>query len=165
MFQNRYINFFAKLYGYFIAVGDNLQSLFLLWMRMTWGHQFMVTGAGKLSNIEKVIQYFTNLGLPYPEFNAYLVGYIELIGGILIFAGLFSRIAGLVLVFTMLIALSSAEHASIFYDFHFILDPSALVGEAPYPFLITSLLIFFFGPGKISLDAWIKRWADRQPKY
>ncbi len=165
MFKNRYIHLIAKLYGYFISAGNNLQSLFLLWMRMTWGHQFMLTGSEKLANIEKVTQYFTSLGLLYPQFQAYLVGYIELIGGILLFVGLSSRIAGIVLASTMILALSSAEHASVLSEFRFIFEPSALVGEAPYPFLITSLLLFFFGPGRISIDAWIKRWADRQPKY
>jgi putative oxidoreductase len=165
MFKNRYLHFTAKLYGYFISAGENLQSLFLLWMRMTWGHQFMLTGSGKLANIEKVIQYFTSLGLPYPDFQAHLVGYIELIGGILMLVGFCSRIVGVVLAFTMIVALSSAEHASMLSEFRFIFEPSTLVGEAPYPFLITSLLLFFFGPGRLSIDAWIKRWVDKQPKY
>jgi putative oxidoreductase len=133
-------------------------------MRMTWGHQFILTGSGKLGNIEKVIQYFTSLGIPHPHFQAYLVGYIELIGGILLFVGFCSRFAGLVLAFTMIVALSTA-HASVLANFRFIFEPSTLVGEAPYPFLITSLLIFIFGPGRVSIDAWIKRWVNRQPKY
>jgi uncharacterized membrane protein YphA (DoxX/SURF4 family) len=39
------------------------------------------------------------------------------------------------------------------------------VSQNPYPFLITTLLVFIFGPGRISLDAWIKRWVSHQPRY
>jgi putative oxidoreductase len=165
MFKNRALQIASKLYGYFITVGNNLQSLFLLWMRLTWGHQFILTGMGKLSHIDKVIQYFTTLGIANPEFHAYLVGYVELVGGILMVLGLFSRITGLVLASTMIAALASAEHAWVFSEFRFIYEPSSLVTEAPYPFLITSLLLFFFGPGRLSIDAWIKRWVEKQPKY
>jgi putative oxidoreductase len=134
-------------------------------MRLTWGHQFILAGEGKLANIPKVIQYFTSLGLSFPTFQAYLTGYIELIGGLFMLLGFCSRPTGLILTLLMMKALSSPAHVSIFYEFRFLFEPSLLVRQAPYPFLITSLLLFIFGPGRISVDAWIKRWADRQPKY
>lgn len=164
MFKNRFLQIASTLYGYIIRAGSSFQSLFLLWMRMTWGHQFFLTGLGKLGKIDNVIEYFTSLKIPFPTFHAYLIANIELIGGILLFVGLCSRFAGLVLAIVMISALSIA-HAPMLAHFRFILDPSSLVNEAPYPFLITSLLILFFGPGRISIDAWIKRWVDKQPKY
>lgn len=154
----------AKWYGYILSFGSNLQSLFLLWMRLTWGHQFFLTGYGKLHNMPKVTEYFTSLGIQYPHSTAYSVGYIELMGGILLMVGFCSRLAGLILSIIMVSALSIA-HSSMLSHFRFIYEPSSLVREAPYPFLITSLLVLVFGPGRISIDGWIKRWSEHQPKY
>ncbi len=164
MFKSRFLHFFSKFYGYFVSVGSNLQSLFLLWMRLTWGHQFFLVGLGKLATIDQVTTYFSSLGIPHSHFYACLVAFIEIIGGLLLIAGFASRIAGLVCAFTMITAIGTA-HSSILSHFRFLFDPSAFVGEAPYPFLMTSLLIFIFGPGRISIDGWIKRWSERQPKY
>jgi len=125
----------------------------------------MITGSAKLADISKTIQYFTSLGLSAPTFKAYLAGYIELIGGLFMILGFCSRPTGFILSLLMIMALSSPAHISIFREFHFVIEPALLVREAPYAFLITSLLLFIFGPGRISIDAWIKRWADRQPKY
>ena len=38
----------------------------LLVLRLTWGWQFFQTGLGKLRNIERVITFFTSLGIPAP---------------------------------------------------------------------------------------------------
>lgn len=164
MFKNPLVHLFAKLYGLLIKIGSNLQSLFLLWMRLTWGHQFYITGSGKLANIDRVVEFFISLGIPYAHFQAYLVSYTELIGGILLMLGFASRLATIPLIIAMVTALATA-HAHLLTHFDFFFEPSTLVHEAPYPFLITSLLVFIFGPGRISVDAWLKRWVDKQPRY
>jgi hypothetical protein len=38
----------------------------MLAVRLYWGWQFMQTGWGKLTNIGKEIQFFTQLGIPAP---------------------------------------------------------------------------------------------------
>jgi putative oxidoreductase len=118
----------------------------------------------KLNNIVETAQFFAKLGIPWPEFHAYFVGYCELIGGSLLVLGFASRLISIPLIVIMLTALSTA-HAAKLTNFQFILDPRALVSENPYPFLITVLLVFFFGPGRLSLDALVKRWVSHQPKY
>lgn len=164
MYRNTALQRLATIYGWVISSGSNLQSLFLLWMRLTWGHQFILAGLNKLGNIQETIEYFTSINIIYPEFHAYLVGYGEVICGALLLVGLASRLVSIPLIVMMVTALSTA-HAHKLSDFKFIVDPSLLVGEAPYPFLITALLIFIFGPGRISIDAWIKRWVNKQPTY
>lgn len=164
MLKNPFIHFIAAFYGWLVRMSSNLQSLFLLWMRLTWGHQLLMTGLGKLASIDKVVQLFISLGIPYAHFQAYVVSYVELIGGILLIIGFASRLIAIPIIVVMITALSTA-HAHTLSHFQFIFAPSKLVHEAPYPFLITALLVFIFGPGRISIDAWLKRWVERQPKY
>lgn len=164
MLENRLLYWLDKLYGIIVKVGSNLQSLFLLYMRLTWGHQFLLAGINKLKNVSSTIAFFEKLGIPYSEFHAHLVGGLEAVGGILLILGLFSRLISIPLIVIMITALSTA-HAESLSNFSFILDPKSLVSQNPYPFLITTLLVFIFGPGRISLDAWIKRWVSNQPRY
>ena len=163
-YKNPTLQSAVVIYGWIVSLGSNLQSLFLLWMRLTWGHQFILAGLNKLSNIDLTIQFFTSLGIISPEFHAFLVAYLEVIGGILLILGLGSRFIAIPLTMIMITALSTA-HAHMLNNFQFLTNPSSLVAEAPYPFLITSLMILVFGPGRISIDAWINRWVHRQPTY
>jgi putative oxidoreductase len=164
MFKNHSLETITKFYNLFVRSGTIFQSLFLLWMRCTWGHQFILAGMKKLSQTETSIEFFTSLGILHPKIFLYATSYIEVVGGVLLIAGLGSRLISVPLVFVMLSALSKA-HFSEINHFQFILDPSSLVQQPPYPYLITSLLVFCFGPGKISFDAWIRRWVNRQPTY
>ena len=164
MLINPFLYWADRLYNCFVVLGNHLQSLLLLYMRLTWGHQFFMTGIAKLRSIQEVAQYFTTLHIPYPLEYAYLVGFFETIGGVCLFLGFASRIAAIPLAAIMFAALSFA-HASHISNFRFLTDPLLLVRQEPYPFLITALLVFVFGPGRISLDAWIKRWVERQPKW
>lgn len=164
MLENRFLYWMDKIYGYLVKVGSNLQSIFLFYMRLTWGHQFFLAGLDKLENLSKATSFFTDLGIPHPEFHAYVVGLFETIGGILLIVGLASRLISIPLMIILFTALSTA-HAEHLANFKFVLEPRSLVMETPYPFLITSVLVFIFGPGRLSLDAWIKRWVSHQPKY
>lgn len=164
MLQNRFLYWIDKIYGFFIKIGSNLQSLFLLYMRITWGHQFLLAGVDKLKDISKTIDSFAALGIIHPEFHAYTVSFFESIGGILLIVGFASRLISIPLISIMITALSTA-HAEGLSSFKWVLDPKSLVLQNPYPFLITSVLVLIFGPGRISIDGWIKRWVDHQPKY
>lgn len=164
MLSNPFLYWVDKLYSFFVKIGSNLQSLFLLFMRITWGHQLLLTGVDKLKDIPGTVELFTKLNIPSPLFHAYEAGILESVGGILLIIGFASRLISIPLILLMLSALSIA-HAEHLANFRFITDPHILVMQEPYPFLITALLVFIFGPGRISLDAWIKRWVSHQPKY
>lgn len=164
MLQNRFLYWMDKLYSFVVKIGSNLQGLFLLYMRLTWGHQFFLIGIEKFKEMSKVITFFGSLGIPYSHFHGYLVATFEVVGGILLFFGLAARLISIPLLFIMLAALSLA-HAQDLSNFKFILDPKVLVGQNPYPFLITTLMVLAFGPGRFSLDGLIKRWISGQPRY
>ena len=148
--MNRTINAVAKLYSLFESAVSYVQSPLLLAVRLYWGWQFFQTGLGKLSDIDKVVDFFTSLGIPHPVFTAHLVGGLECIGGALLFAGLGSRLIALPLTINMLVAYLTADREALFSFFS---DPGKFYGADPYTYLFASLLILVFGPGKISLDA------------
>jgi uncharacterized membrane protein YphA (DoxX/SURF4 family) len=48
-------------------------------------------------------------------------------------------------------------HHHVFEGLKLFFEPSAFAQQAPYPYLVTALLVLIFGPGRLSVDAWIKR--------
>jgi putative oxidoreductase len=156
--MNKIIETTQKAYSLFEKAVSHLQSPLLLAVRLYWGWQFFQTGLGKLTGIDKVIDFFTNLGIPFPAFNAYLVGSLECVGGALLFLGLGSRIIALPLTFNMLVAYLTADREALVSIFS---DPAKFYAADPFTFFFASLLILVFGLGKISLDAAIKYLRKR----
>lgn len=153
------INFYRKIIG----IGSTLQHILLLAIRIYWGIAFFQAGWGKLSNIGAVASFFGDLGIPFPTFNAYLVGYVEMIGGLCLLAGFASRLAAIPLIFTMTVALITAHTLSTMEMLKallqinggidmFLVKADKFVKEAPFNYLMASLIVFCFGPGKISID-------------
>jgi putative oxidoreductase len=141
-----------KYYRLLIRVSSRLQSPFLLAVRLYWGWQFMQTGWGKLSDINKVVGFFTDLGIPAPALNAYFVSALEFGGGLLLILGLGSRLIALPLVIDMIVAYITADREALL---SIISNPDKFTGAAPYTFLVASLIVLILGPGKASLDAFL----------
>ncbi len=70
---------------------------------------FILAGMNKLSNVENVASWFDYLGIPAPELMVYLAGTTELFGGILLIVGLGVRWIAAPLMFTMIVAASTAH--------------------------------------------------------
>lgn len=132
-------------FNFFNRLGDGTANWLLLFTRLYWGINFAKAGWGKLQALPQTVAAFTKYGIPYPELHAPLVGYVELIGGILLAAGLFSRIISIPLIIAMLVALFVAHGASLG-------DIGNIVAQAPFNFLLASLMVLSFGAGKYSLD-------------
>src|SRR6266478_9167289 len=149
-----------KYYRLLIRVSSSLQSPFLLAVRLYWGWQFMQTGWGKLSDIGKVIGFFTDLGIPAPALNAYFVSALEFGGGVLLILGFGSRLIALPLVIDMLVAYITADREALFSIFS---SPDKFTAAAPYTFLAAALIVLIFGPGRVSVDALVAgRRGERQ---
>jgi putative oxidoreductase len=148
-----------KLYEMFARAASSLESPFLLVVRLYWGWQFMQTGWGKLGDLGKVTNYFASLGIPAPALNAYFISGLEVAGGILLAIGLGSRLIAFLLAADMAVAYYVGDHDALFSFFS---DPDKFYAAAPYTFLVASLIILIFGPGKVALDAIIgKRFGQR----
>ena len=132
------------------AIADFLQSPLLLAIRLYWGWSFAQTGWGKLTHLEKTTAFFTDLGLPLPQVNASMAGATECGGGALLALGLFARPASIPLIFTMLVAYWTADREALTAIAS---DPDKFLSAAPFLFLLASVIVLAFGPGKLSLDA------------
>jgi putative oxidoreductase len=143
-----------KLNSLVAGLGDNLQSLVLLVIRLYWGWSFFQTGKGKLMNLDKTAGYFASLNIPLPHLQAALAGSVECFGGLLLLVGLWSRLVSIPLIFTMMVAYCTAERAELHAIFS---DTDKFTSAAPFLFLYAAVIVLVFGPGKISIDGMMNK--------
>jgi putative oxidoreductase len=151
-------NSVEKYYQSLTRASSSLETPFLLAVRLYWGWQFAETGWGKLSDIGKVIQFFTSLGIPTPALSAYFVSALELGGGLLLILGLGSRLIALPLAIDMMVAYITADREALLSVFS---NPDKFMGAAPFTFLLAALIVLIFGPGRIALDRLASRTTVR----
>jgi putative oxidoreductase len=142
------------LYDRFFTLISYLQSPFLLFVRLYWGWQLTQSGWGKLHNLPKVTEFFTSLNLPAPAFTALAISSLEFFGGIALAIGIFSRLNAFVLTINLIMAYVTADREALFSIFS---DPDKFYAAAPYTFLVATIIILLFGPGKFALDALLER--------
>jgi len=150
------LNNLAKYHDRFFSYVSLLHSPFLLLVRLYWGWQLIESGWGKLHNLGKVTEFFASLNLPMPAQMAVFISCVEFFGGILLAIGLFSRITALGLTINMIMAYITADREALLSVFS---DPDKFYAAAPYTFLIASLIVLIFGPGKFCVDYLLRRFA------
>ncbi len=143
-----------RAYELFVTLANLLQSPLLLALRLYFFWQLFQTGQGKLSNIAKIIQFFTDLHIPAPTVNAYFVSSLECFGGLLLMVGLASRPLALMVAISMFVAYWTTEQEALTTFFS---NSDNFVKAAPFPYLLTALIVLAFGPGLFSIDALLKR--------
>jgi uncharacterized membrane protein YphA (DoxX/SURF4 family) len=106
---------------------------------------------------------FANIGIPYPDVMGPFVGVVETLCGALIIIGLFTRLAAIPLIVTMIVAILSTKIPILlghdFWIFH--LPKLARYGfwsmlheaRADFIMLLGSLYLLIEGAGQWSLDA------------
>ena len=151
---------FRSLLAKFDAAAAALQSPLLLVIRLYWGLSFAQTGWGKLRHLDKTAEFFASIDIPLPKLNALAAGATELLGGLLLALGLFARPATVPLIITMIVAYATADSEALRAIFS---EPDGFVTAAPFLFLLASLVVLAFGPGRLSLDAWFSRKSHASP--
>lgn len=152
---------FEFVYGWLVKTTTFLQTPFLLAIRVYWGWLFLQSGIGKFSHIDKVVGFFTDLGIPAPTLNAYFNASLETVGGLLLILGLASRLIAVPLTINMIVAYITADREALTAFFS---ESGKFFGADPFPFLMVSLLVLIFGPGKLSLDHLIALRRKRAPQ-
>ena len=132
---------------------EKMTPVGLLWLRVLTGLGIATQhGFGKVfgGNISQFAEGVAELGFPFAIFFAWMAALTEFLGGILITAGLGTRIAAGFLFINMAVA-AFIRHAP---------DPFGRK-ELAFAYLMASGAILLLGPGKYSLDNLITKWCSR----
>jgi len=81
----------------------NLKVFGMFLLRVVVGFVFMAHGWAKIQGMEGTIGFFASLGLA--PFLAYLVAWVEFLGGVALLIGVYSRLAGYLLAIVMVFAI------------------------------------------------------------
>ena len=142
-----------KLAAMGLRVTTALAFLAPLLTRLVIGIGLHYTGHGKLQNLERTTNFFSELGIPFPGANAVFVSSLEFIGGLFIIAGLGTRIVSAMLCVTLTVAVLTADRGTFVEKF-----PADLTDVASFTYLLLLLWLVFYGPGPVSIDRFLSKW-------
>jgi putative oxidoreductase len=157
--MNKLLNFARRGYEVVVLTAKLLQSPLLLFSRVYFFWQLFQDGQGKLNNLAKVSEYFASLGIPLPTLNAWITGSIELVGSLLLIIGLATRPVALLIFCVMTVAYITGDREAVLKIFS---DPDKFVKADPFPYFVMALVLFFAGPGWISVDKLLSRFFGKK---
>ena len=138
----------VQTYGTIAGLIDRLQPLFALALRIYVGHVFFVSGMIKLSNWSSTLALFANeYHVPVlPPYLAAIMGTAAEIGlPVFLVLGFGTRFAAIAMFAFNIVAAASYPD----------LSPAGLKDHILWGTLL--LVTFFYGPGRIALDAWLEQ--------
>ncbi len=130
----------------------NGQSWAMFLVRVCVGGVFAAHGLAKFisgEGIAGVANAFENLNIPVPYASALAAALTELIGGLLLVVGAFTRLAAIPLAFTMAVAGATA-HPNAFFLKDGGMEYVLVLG-------VCSVALFLGGPGPFAIDHALKR--------
>jgi putative oxidoreductase len=115
--------------------------------RVAAGVVFVIFGIGKFSQHATEVDSFRTYGLPSPDAFVYAIGVLEVAGGLMLIAGLLTRLAALALAGDMVgaVVVSGIKEGEII---SLTLAPALLV---------TMLVLLWTGPGARAVDGVARR--------
>jgi putative oxidoreductase len=122
---------------------EKLKPLALLLLRLALGAIFIYNGYPKLTHSAQWVGNFDRMG--FPGYFAYIAGVLEVFGGAVLIAGVFTRIAGLLLAIEMGVAVLKV---------HGLISNPANVHSYEFPLALCAgaFVLATVGPGLISID-------------
>ena len=140
--------------------------------RLMAGGVFFWEGVLKFVYANQGVGRFTKLAMPFPAFTATFVGGLEIVGGILLILGLGTRLITIPFVVEMVVAMLSTKPSLFQGTSPLPLPPAppqsgiwAVLHEvrSEYAQLMSCLFLLLAGPGRWSLDAWLRNAPSRPP--
>ena len=136
-----------------LSVTAKLKWLPALISRVTIGFIFIQSGWGKLHHLDKVVQFFTSLGIPAARVQAPFVASVEFGCGTLVLLGLFTRIASVPLIGTMVVAIATAKMKDV-------ADLSDFFSLSEYLFIVLLIWLIVQGAGALSVDRLLAKQCE-----
>ncbi len=147
------------MWGQVLSTGNAGTTLLIRWMV---GAVFLSEGWQKfLFPALRGAGRFEKIGLPVPEFLGGFVGGFEVVCGLLVLAGLLTRLASVPLIVIMLTALATTK-AEVLAEKGFweLLHGS----RTDWSMLLGSLFLLVEGGGRWSVDRWLLRRKAGRPR-
>lgn len=130
-------------------------------IRLMAGSVFFWEGILKFVYVNQGVGRFTKLGFPFPETTAHIIATGEIIGGLLLLFGLFTRFTAFYFIIQMIVAVLSTK-----IDLYFGRSPLPMPPAPPkmgiwavfheirsdYAQILSCLFLLIEGPGRRSLD-------------
>lgn len=113
---------------------------------------FMIYHGWEVFDANKMKEYATwdvFKKFPSATFMVYLGKGAELVAGIMLAVGCFTRVAAIILICTMLFISFFVGNGKVWYE-----------DQHPFLFVLLGLVFFFVGSGKYSVDGIRRRFAD-----
>ena len=141
----------AKVVSFFLGQGETRDGRIIL-IRLPVGLIFFTQGILKYTDPNMGVIRFARIGFPHPDFTAHFVGTFEIVCGLLVLTGLFTRLATAPLLVVISTAIATTKIPELFrpnQGFWF------MVSDARTDFAMLCSLIFLImvGAGGFSLDA------------
>src|SRR5207247_11039003 len=92
----------------------------VLFLRLMAGGVFLWEGILKFVYVNQGVGRFTKLGMPFPHLTANFVGYLEIVGGLLLLSGVMTRLIAIPFVIEVIVDILST-------------NISLFVGTSPFP--------------------------------
>lgn len=125
--------------------GDRTFDTTLLTLRLLNGVLFVAHGWAKLGDLRGFSEWLGQIGVPWPGLVSPMVACVELVGGVLLLLGVFSRLAALGHAVIMMVAIGLVHQPWV----HGLTGHEGM--EFPLTLLVTSGIIVFEGGGRYSL--------------
>ena len=149
-----------KIIDWFLNPRVTGQSSILI-LRLMAGGVFFWEGILKFVYVNQGVGRFTKLGFPMPEATAHFVATCEIIGGLFLLFGLFTRVTAFYFIVQMLVAVFSTKIALYFGTSPLPMPPAppktgiwAVLHEirSDYAQILTCLFLLIEGAGRRSID-------------
>jgi putative oxidoreductase len=138
----------------------------ILILRLMAGGVFFSEGILKFVYVNQGLGRFTKLGFPFPELTANFVATTEIIGGLFLLFGIFTRFTAFWFILEMIVAILSTKISLYLGTSPLPLPPAppktgiwAVLHEirSDYAQLFTCIFLLIEGAGRRSVDALLKR--------
>lgn len=138
------------LYLRFTEKMRQLEDAPLLALRLVLAYGFYHPAVAKWSDINSIISWFRDMGIPMPALNAYLAASTEAAGVVLLVLGLGIRFITIPLIITMIVAIKTVHGANGF-------EAGNNGYEIPLYYILMLFTLFVYGAGRVSVDYFLDR--------